>query len=122
MKYIDKPGVDDNAAIISLVSNTGLKYHADFLEGADLILLPAYETYQDMKGNAFNISETALSVPMLKALKYYYDHPPPASHSFIDSIRGKMKGEVCPLCGGFNSITVERAYPINCVSGHVITP
>lgn len=110
LKRINPRAVDDAVELTLLSNNPRLASHPDLANNLQAIL-PQLNNYHASNGNPWSL--TALNIPenLKAALKSHYNHPPKDRLKYLEEIRDNLSPEVCPMCGGFGSGTLDHVLP-----------
>lgn len=110
MKKINPPYFDDNVELDTLSLNTRLGSHPELLANLGIIK-NQYQNYLNHLGNPWSINTCALSDKLQKALKTHYESPPVNRLDFLDQYRRDLSPNICPMCGGFGTGTLDHYLP-----------
>ncbi|ODB95113.1 hypothetical protein A3197_17255 [Candidatus Thiodiazotropha endoloripes] len=109
-KRIDVPAINDEDELTTLSENTRLSSFPELKNNLQIIL-DQIGNYHGSNGNPWSL--TALDIPSrLKiALKSHYNKPPMDRLAYFKKFREELSPDVCPLCGGFGSSTLDHVLP-----------
>lgn len=110
MKRIDRPAVDDHAALHLLVTRKRLKSYPKLAEVYEN-LVAAYDTYLQHQGNAcLIVADPAIVAPYKDYLSDHFDCPP-AAVAYVTQMRLDGEGKSCPMCGSAGAGTLDHVLP-----------
>lgn len=112
MKKINCPAVDDDNELDKLAGNKKLGSYPE-LQNNSAVIKQQYQEYLNKEGDAWAMASCNLPAELQTSLKAHYGQPPKDRLQFLDELRRNLSPDICPMCGGLGTGTIDHYLPKN---------